>query len=228
MLPGIVQKGDGTTLHLKQYPRAVHVEMGTGLRRALQCPAQCGGPAKDATLLTPVALASGPDASIYVGDFNLIRRITPEGNVYTVLELTATQVAYQYYLCVSPADGHLYVSDPERHQVLRVLSLDPVGEPSINSEPVVGSGERCIPGDEALCGDGGLALKARLSQPKGLAIAADRTMYIADGTNIRAVDPRGIIHTLIGHHGHNNHWSPTPCFGAISARQVRALLHPKR
>lgn len=84
---GILQKGDGSTLHLKQYPRTVHVVMGTGLQRQLDCPGQCGGPAKDAKLLTPVALASGPDGSIYVGDFNLVRRITPEGNSYTVLQL---------------------------------------------------------------------------------------------------------------------------------------------
>lgn len=45
-------------------------------------------------------------------------------------------------------------------------------------------------------------------------------MYIADGTNIRAVDPKGIIHTLIGNHGHHNHWSPIPCRGAIPATQV--------
>lgn len=44
-------------------------------------------------------------------------------------------------------------------------------------------------GDETNCGDGGPALQARLSHPKGIVIAADRTMYIADGTNIRAVDP---------------------------------------
>lgn len=133
---GILQKGDGSTLHLKQYPRTVQVVMGTGLQRTLDCPGQCGGPAKDAKLLTPVALTSGPDGSIYVGDFNLVRRITPEGNVYTVLQLRATQVAYQYYLTVSPADGHLYVSDPEKHQILRVISLDQVSDPMINSEPV--------------------------------------------------------------------------------------------
>lgn len=61
--------------------------MGTGLQRPLNCPGQCGGPAKDAKLLTPGSLATGPDGSIYVGDFNLVRRITPEGNVYTVLQL---------------------------------------------------------------------------------------------------------------------------------------------
>ncbi|KAG8234383.1 hypothetical protein J437_LFUL015147, partial [Ladona fulva] len=225
---GILQKGDGSTLHFKQFPRIVRVAMGTGTRRPLLCGASpsptpsspsptapdpaCVGPARDAKLLTPVALASGPDGSLYVGDFNLVRRLTPEGTVYTVLQLSATQVSYQYYLSVSPADGHLYVSDPERHQVIRVLSVDgPPAEPSLNSEPAVGSGERCIPGDEAACGDGGPARHAKLAHPKGLAIAADKTMYIADGTNIRAVDTNGIIHTLVGHHGHHNHWRPIPC-----------------
>lgn len=61
---------------------------------------------------------------------------------------------------------------------------------------------------------------ARLAHPKGLAIAADRTMYIADGTNIRMVDPAGIIHTLIGHHGHKTRWRPLPCRGGLPASQV--------
>ncbi|XP_046395629.1 teneurin-a isoform X3 [Ischnura elegans] len=235
---GILQKGDGSTLHFKQFPRIVRVAMGTGTRRPLLCGSSpsptpsspsptapdpaCVGPARDAKLLTPVALASGPDGSIYVGDFNLVRRLTPEGTVYTVLQLSATQVSYQYYLSVSPADGHLYVSDPERHQVVRVLSVDgPPAEPALNSEPAVGSGERCIPGDEAACGDGGPARHAKLAHPKGLAIAADKTMYIADGTNIRAVDTNGIIHTLVGHHGHHNHWRPIPCRGAIPSHQAQ-------
>ncbi|XP_033243232.1 teneurin-a isoform X3 [Drosophila miranda] len=218
---GILQKGDGSTLHMKEYPRTVKVVMGTGLQRPLNCPDYCNGVAKDAKLLTPIALATGPDGSLYVGDFNLVRRITPDGKVFTILQLSATQVSYQYYLAVSPADGHLYISDPERHQILRLLRLEKVKDPSINSDPVVGSGQRCIPGDEGNCGDSGPALMARLSHPKGLAIAADRTMYIADGTNIRAVDSKGIIHTLIGHHGHHNHWSPAPCTGTLMANQAQ-------
>lgn len=218
---GILQKGDGATFHMKAYPRTVKVIMGTGLQRPLNCPDHCNGVAKDARLLTPIALAAGADGSLYVGDFNLVRRIMPDGKVLTVLQLSATQVSYQYYLTVSPADGHLYVSDPERHQIMRVLSVDKVRDPAINSEPVVGSGQRCIPGDESQCGDGGPAQLARLAHPKGIAIAADKTMYIADGTNIRAVDARGIIHTLIGHHGHHNHWSPAPCEGALLASQAQ-------
>jgi hypothetical protein len=124
-------------------------------------------------------------------------------------------------LCVSPADGHLYISDPEKHQVLKVLYLNNVTDPASNMDAVVGNGQRCIPGDEENCGDGGLAKNARLSHPKGITISADRTMYIADGTNIRAVDPKGIIYTLVGHHGHHNHWSPIPCKGALQASQVQ-------
>jgi hypothetical protein len=87
MISGVLQKGDGSTLHFKQYPRTVSVVLGTGLQRVLACGDDCNGAAKDARLLTPVALASGPDGSLYVGDFNLVRRVTPEGNVYTVLQL---------------------------------------------------------------------------------------------------------------------------------------------
>lgn len=92
---GILQKGDGTTLYLKNYPRAVKVMMGTGLQRALKC-SDCNGPAKDSKLLTPVALANGPDGSLYVGDFNLIRRITPEGHVYTVFQLRYFTLIFRY------------------------------------------------------------------------------------------------------------------------------------
>lgn len=218
---GILQKGDGSTLHLKEYPRVVKTVMGNGQQRPLNCKDKCNGMAKESKLLTPVALAAGPDGSLFVGDFNLVRRIMGDGKVVTIVQLSATQVSYQYYLSVSPADGHLYISDPEKHQVLKVLYLYNVTDPSSNMDPVVGSGQRCIPGDEENCGDNGPAIKARLSHPKGIAISADKTMYIADGTNIRSVDPKGIIHTLIGHHGHHNHWSPVPCKGALQASQIQ-------
>ncbi|KAK8385757.1 hypothetical protein O3P69_016491 [Scylla paramamosain] len=216
---GLLQRGDGSTMSLREAPRLVTTLMGTGSQRQMVC-RHCSGLASDAQLLTPTSLASGPDGSVYVGDFNLVRRITPDGMVYTLLQLSATRVSYSYQIAVSPADGQVYVSDPEKYKVLRVLSLQDVTEPSTNSETVAGNGERCIPGDERHCGDRGSAKKARLAHPKGLAIAADRTMYIADGTNIRMVDPEGIIHTLIGHHGHKTRWRPLPCRGGLPASQV--------
>ncbi|XP_022172137.1 teneurin-a isoform X1 [Myzus persicae] len=219
---GILQKGDGSILYFKhQYPHTLHVVTGTGMQRPLNCK-DCNGLAKDTRLLSPLALACGPDGSLYVGDFNLIRKLTPEGSVFTVLQLSATQVSYQYYLCLSPTDGHLYVSDPEKHQILRVLTTTSVVvDPTINYEVYVGSGERCIPGDQGSCGDGGKAIHAKLSNPKGIAISSDGTMYLADGTNIRVVSRDGNIHTLIGHHKHNNIWQPMPCKTTVPTSQVQ-------
>ncbi|KAL7643035.1 UNVERIFIED_CONTAM: hypothetical protein RMT77_006324 [Armadillidium vulgare] len=216
---GLLQKGDGSTLRLSGNAPLVFTLMGTGTQRTVSCK-MCSGYAKDAELLTPTSLASGPDGSVYVGDFNLIRRISPDGMVSTAFELSSSQVSRNYYLTVSPADGKLYVSDPANYRIIKLLSMDNVTDPLNNHEVVAGNGERCIPGDEHHCGDKGLARKARLSHPKGLAISADGNLYIADGTNIRMVDDQLIIHTLIGHHNHKNRWHPFPCKGGIPASEV--------
>lgn len=85
-LAGILQKGDGNNIYLKNKPKLLLTKMGDGQQRPLQCQ-RCNGIARSQRLLAPVALASGPDGTIYVGDFNLIRRISPEGEVTTVVEL---------------------------------------------------------------------------------------------------------------------------------------------
>lgn len=76
-------------------------------------------------------------------------------------------MAYRYHIALSPLDGTLYISDPESHQILRVRNPDDFSDPEHNWEPAVGSGERCLPGDEAHCGDGALARDAKLAYPKG-------------------------------------------------------------
>lgn len=83
---GILQKGDGTNMYLKNKPRVLITAMGDGHQRPMHCH-QCDGNAKRQRLLAPVALASAPDGSLYVGDFNLIRRISLDGHVATVVEL---------------------------------------------------------------------------------------------------------------------------------------------
>ena len=87
---------------------------------------------------------------------------------------------------------------------------------------MVGTGERCVPGDVGNCGDGGLATAARLYFPKGLAISVDKTMYISDGKNIRVVYHSGRIDTLIGSHTHlgSHAHRPLACGGPYTANQV--------
>ncbi|CAM1325684.1 TENM2 (predicted) [Pycnogonum litorale] len=220
---GILQKGDGTKLYFQQGPRVIRSVMGTGEQRPLECKSDyCNGEiAAKSSLLAPVAITAGSDGSVYVGDFNLVRRIRPDGNIHTILRLSTTKVSYQYYLAFSPTDGDLYLSDPERHQILRIKSIErPSDDPSNNYEVTAGSGHKCLPGDKDSCGDGRTALEAKLIYPKGLAISTDNTMYFADGPAIRSIDSNG-IRTLIGSNNPDQ-WMPVSCTGTtLKATEVR-------
>nr|XP_015834531.1 PREDICTED: teneurin-m isoform X5 [Tribolium castaneum] len=216
---GILQKGDGSNIYLKHKPRVILTTMGDGHQRPLDCN-DCEGQASKQRLLAPVALAAAPDGSIFVGDFNLVRKILTDGRVRTVVRLNATRVSYRYHMALSPLDGTLYISDPESHQIIRVRNTEDYSDPDHNWETVVGSGERCLPGDEAHCGDGALARDAKLAYPKGVAVSNDNVLYFADGTNIRMVDRDGIVTTVIGNHMHKSHWKPLPCEGTLTIEEV--------
>jgi teneurin len=216
---GILQKGDGSNIYLKHKPRVILTTMGDGHQRPLDCP-DCDGMASKQRLLAPVALAAGPDGSLYAGDFNYIRKISTDGTAKTIVKLNATRVSYRYHMALSPLDGTLYISDPESHQIIKVKNKDDFSNPENNWETVVGSGERCLPGDEAHCGDGALARDAKLAYPKGVAISSNNILYFADGTNIRMVDRDGIIKTLIGNHMHKSHWKPVPCEGTLKVEEM--------
>lgn len=129
-------------------------------------------------------------------------------------------MSYRYHMALSPLDGTLYISDPESHQIIKVRNTNDYGNPDHNWETVVGSGERCLPGDEAHCGDGALARDAKLAYPKGVAVSNDNILYFADGTNIRMVDRDGIVTTVIGNHMHKSHWKPIPCEGTLNIEEV--------
>lgn len=81
-----MQKGDGANIYLKHKPRVILTSMGDGHQRPLEC-SDCDGQASRQRLLAPVALAAAPDGSIFVGDFNLVRRIMTDGTVRTVVRL---------------------------------------------------------------------------------------------------------------------------------------------
>ena len=228
----VLFRGDGGQLDLQSGPRQLSLLIGTGSPRSLACvECQTASPSAYGKILNPVAMAAAGDGSIFVGDFNLVRKVTPEGRVFTVLQLPNGQVSYSYYLAVSPIDGTLYLSDNERKQILRVtaVSEEQILNPSSslagienNFEVVVGSGEPCLPADPEMCGDGRPALEARLVFPKGVAISSDRILYFADGTAIRYVDSTGIIRTLVGRPASPIFGlHPAPCSAAVRPREVK-------
>lgn len=83
---GILQKGDGSNIYLKHKPRVILTTMGDGHQRPLECN-ECDGQASKQRLLAPVALAASSDGSIFVGDFNLVRKIMTDGTVKTLVRL---------------------------------------------------------------------------------------------------------------------------------------------
>jgi len=84
---GILHKGDGTNIYLKERPRRVVTVMGDGRARPIDCKG-CDGKAVDSRLMAPVALASGRDGSLYIGDYNYIRKLsTNREDVTSILQL---------------------------------------------------------------------------------------------------------------------------------------------
>ena len=63
----------------------------------------------------------------------------------------------------------VYISQPESHQIIRLKKVLDVSDSELetNWEGFIGNGERCLPGASDGCGDGGKAINAKLTYPKG-------------------------------------------------------------
>nr|XP_032813608.1 teneurin-3-like isoform X2 [Petromyzon marinus] len=199
-----VHKGSGESVLVWQLPPVISSVMGNGRRRSISCPS-CNGVAEGNKLLAPMGLACAPDGSLYVGDFNFVRRILPSGNVTSVFELRnkdfrhSTNPTHRYYLAVDPVSGWLYLSDTSSRKIYRVRSAAGDGaDPVLGGEVVAGTGEQCLPLDETRCGDGGRALNASLANPRGIAVDKHGYIFFVDGSMIRKIDENEIISTVMG------------------------------
>lgn len=158
-----------------------------------------GGPATAALFMQLDGIAVTADDTIYVSDSlaNRVRRIA--GGVVTTVAGTGeptrtgdggpgTAAALHWPTALQlDADGNLYIADTFNHSVRR-LAVDGT------LTTVAGTGT------EGATGDGGPAIAARLSQPFGVALDEDGTLYIGDRGNfkVRRVTPDGVIDTLAG------------------------------
>ncbi|KAK7882998.1 hypothetical protein WMY93_029172 [Mugilogobius chulae] len=215
---GILHMGNGENVFISQQPPVIGSVMGNGRRRSISCPS-CNGLADGNKLLAPVALACGSDGSLYVGDFNYVRRIFTTGNVTSVLELSNSP-AHKYYLATSPVNGAVYLSDTSSRKVFKVKSLSVVKDVAKNLELVAGTGDQCLPYDDTRCGDGGKAVEATLTNPRGITVDKYGVIFFVDGTMIRRIDQNGIISTLLGFNDLTSA-RPLSCDAVMDISQVR-------
>ena len=162
-----------------------------------------GGPSANAQLRQPHSLVFDRDGRLLVCDIGnqRIRRIsldtgiietyagtgeakpTPEGAAVNGTPLNGPRT-----FAMAP-NGDLYLALREGNAILRI------DRATQTFHRVAGTGE------QGYSGDGGPALNAKLAGPKGLAIGADNTLYVADTENhvIRGIDLRtGLITTVLG------------------------------
>ncbi|XP_074216156.1 teneurin-1 [Camelus bactrianus] len=215
---GIIHKGNGENMFISQQPPVISTIMGNGHQRSVAC-TNCNGPAHNNKLFAPVALASGPDGSVYVGDFNFVRRIFPSGNSVSILELS-TSPAHKYYLAMDPVSESLYLSDTNTRKVYKLKSLVETKDLSKNFEVVAGTGDQCLPFDQSHCGDGGRASEASLNSPRGITVDRHGFIYFVDGTMIRRIDENAVITTVIGSNGLTS-TQPLSCDSGMDITQVR-------
>ena len=159
-----------------------------------------GGPATEAAINTPHAVALDDAGNLFIADSMSarIRKVTPDGTITTVAGTgvegfsgdggpgTLAKIRNPKGLEIGP-DGALYISDGLNHRVRR---LDPDG----TITTVAGNGAATS------AGDGGPATDASIRVPRGLDFDAAGNLYVAegDGHRVRRIGTDGIITTVAG------------------------------
>jgi sugar lactone lactonase YvrE len=158
-----------------------------------------GGPAILANLTDVNGLVVDAAGNLYLSDSdrNLIRKISPNGIITTIAgtgvagndgdggPAIAAQLDGPANLALDGA-GNLYFADTKNH---RVRMIQPDGT------IVAFAGN----GTAGSAGDGGAALVAQLSNPVGVAVDKNGTVYISDAAGqVRAVTSNGVIQSIAG------------------------------
>jgi serine/threonine-protein kinase len=158
------------------------------------------GPATSAQLANPEDSALDAAGNLYIADTgnNVIRRVGRDGTITTLAGTgvrgfspdggPAVQAPLDNPSSVAvDSSGAVYLGEIDSGRVRRI-------DPSGTISTVAGTGAK------GYSGDGGPATKAQLSEPTGLDVRPDGTLYVFDQGNntVRTVAPSGVITTVAG------------------------------
>jgi len=157
-----------------------------------------GGPAVNAQLSGPVGVAVDTTGTVYIGDTgnHRVRKVSPAGVISTIAgtgvpgffgdgrSATAAEVASPSGLALDVA-GNLYLADAGNGRVRKITAAGIISTVAGN-------------GGFGFSGDGGPAVNAAMSLPRGVAVDGSGNIYITDeNERVREVSG-GIISTVAG------------------------------
>ena len=158
-----------------------------------------GGPAVDAQLNYPTAVALDAAGNLYIADTNnrRIRKVTPAGTISTI----AGNGNYGYSgdggLAINAAMGYPYgvAADQSNNVYLTDSSFEVVRKISNGVITTIAG-----TGLYGFSGDGGPATAAMFEFPDGIVVDSANNIYIADENNnrVRKIDNSGMISTVAG------------------------------
>ncbi len=169
--------------------------------KVLQGSSGDNGPAVNALIYNPNGLATDVQGNVYIVDSqnHTIRKISITGTITTIAGIpgeagysgdggpaTAAKLSFPAGIAIDNS-GNIYVSD--NSSVIRRIGMDG------HISTIAGNGK------EGFGGDGGKATEAQLLAPKGIAIAIDGSILVADAGNNRIrriTQETGIIQTIAG------------------------------
>uniref|UniRef100_Q025Z3 NHL repeat containing protein n=1 Tax=Solibacter usitatus (strain Ellin6076) TaxID=234267 RepID=Q025Z3_SOLUE len=185
-----------------------------------------GGPATQATMSFPDALAIDSTNNLYVIDQKQlrVRKITPTGTISTVAgngtlaystdTRGALQSGFAYLTGIAvDSSGNLYLSENLYNKIKKVT-------PAGSMSTYAGTGGAPI-GTPAFSGDGQAATQAGFGYPSALTVDKGGNLYITDsiGTRIRKVDATtGIVTTIAGTGG--------CCYSGDEGKATSARIDP--
>ena len=179
-----------------------------------------GGPAIEAQLGYPQAVAVDHVGNLYIADFhnNRIRKMdAATGTISTIAgtgewgysgdggPATQAQLGYPEGVAVDGV-GNLYISDSRNNRIRKVSAF------TGTISTIAGTGEW------GYSGDGGPATQAQLGYPEGVAVDGVGNLYIAAGRRVRKVDATtGTISTIAG----TGEWGYSGDGGPATQAQLR-------
>jgi sugar lactone lactonase YvrE len=159
-----------------------------------------GGPAAQATLSFPRAVAVDAQGNVYVSDTgnSAVRKITPNGTISAFAgtgavgfagdlgAATSARLSYPRGLAVD-SNGNVYVADTWNYRIRKISAAGTI-------QTVAGNGSYGV------FGDGGQAVNASLGAIEALALDAQGNLYISDPYHhrVRRIGTGGVITTVVG------------------------------